>query len=426
MTTYLNASAFSATSTVPAVVLGESFGALAVVRDLGKQGIPVYAFGRKFIQKSRYAQALPVAPNHHFHGQPAANLLYPPVDQVQQLIELSQTLGERPVLFTDSDNYLKMIGDNLELLSRHYRIPVSPQNRLLTDKKVLSGIARQLHIPVPAEFENENQVEDRHFPIIVKPLGSIGSRLPHLKHEIYPKKAYLCFNRAELNEAINELNKLNYQRIIQQYIPGDASTLYSVLLYRNRLGAVSVGFIAKKQLSYPANFGVGTIHITCHDPLLLNTSAMLLEYAGFEGIAELEFKYSAQTNQFYLIEVNGRIPLQYGIVQQLLPTFTFHLYHDLIHPFPFSIFPNQKEKPMLWLNLLNLAQAMTLQKVSGTIRSTLLSAVFFRKYRMQVALHSCADPLPSFYFGKYLLQHKSVYPSFLPHCELFRGKGSGP
>lgn len=102
-----------------AVVLASSLGALAAIRELGKQSVPVIAVGQTdYIGKSRYCTWVKI---HHEH------------DLLAFLQSLAQKVEKKPIIFTDDPQYADFLFENWSFLDRHFLVPMHPVNRQLTD-----------------------------------------------------------------------------------------------------------------------------------------------------------------------------------------------------------------------------------------------------------------------------------------------------
>ncbi|RBW69795.1 hypothetical protein [Bacillus taeanensis] len=288
---------------------------MALIRELGKQSIPCIVIGKKYIQTSRYASvSLKTKSND---------------DLLRILLLLPQLIKIPLVLLTDDDRYLQLLESNWEQLILHYKIPASLENKQLTDKTTLAKIKNQTRVILPKTFKNYKEIPENGYPIIIKPLiqQSLASHL-----NIQPKKAYICCSKEEVLKTIKILNKLKFPFLIQELIQGSAAKIYNVLLYRNSNGRIIVGFVSKKLRSFPIGFGTGAAQITEKNDMLIEESIKLMEQTSYVGAAEFEYKFCNQKKIFYLIEVNGRFPLQCSLLHKTNPSFISIIFQDLIKP----------------------------------------------------------------------------------------------
>lgn len=364
-----------------AIVLAGSFGALAVIRELGKHGVSVVAVGEPdYIRKSKYCLDLNIKK---------------PEEIMRFLKELPRHVQEKPVLLTDNEEHLQLLYDNWHSLSRFYLAPFDVTNRLLTDKCQLYEHALKAGINAPVTYTGDAQLNVKTFPVIVKPINDDKLWADSgLKYQ----KVYECQNRNELIETLNMLKRYEADSVTQEIIPGDVTNLCCVTLYRNHLGTIMTGCVVKKMRQYPMNYGTGTVHLTCDQEKLIAYSKRLLEATNYIGVAMIEYKYDARSQTFFIIEVNGRFPVETGIVKKLGNDFVYRVYKDVVNPSRESRSYQSPDKPVVWIYVLNHLRTI-MQKGSNRLKDLL---GIIGKYRVQFALWDWADPVPCLYFPKYV------------------------
>lgn len=366
-----------------AVVLAASFGALAIIRELGKHGIPIVVLGNpEYIGKSKYCIDLKIK-NHK--------------EIVQFLKQLPHHVRSKPVLLTDNEDHLQLLYNNWNMLRDFYLAPLDMNNLRITDKLQLYEHAFKAGIRAPKTYVGENQLRVETFPVIVKPLNDDKLwALSGLKYQ----KVYECRNRHELTSTLQMLKRYDADSVTQHIIPGDVTNLCCVTLYRNHLGKVVTGFVVKKLRQYPMNYGTGTVHLTCHRDELIEYSVRLLESVNYVGVAMIEYKYDERSKEFFIIEVNGRFPVETGIVQKLRNDFVYEVYEDLINPSKMTRSYKLPERPIAWIYFLNNLRTI-IQKGSNQLRDLL---TLVGKCHIQDPIWDWSDPVPVLYFPKYLFR----------------------
>ena len=109
---------------IPALVLGMFETGLAVGRSLARNGIDVYGldFKKDIGFYSRYIKASicphPISKEKEF---------------IKSLIEFSERLETKPVIFVTADDFLKSISRNLEILKEYYLVNL-PDNQLIENQ----------------------------------------------------------------------------------------------------------------------------------------------------------------------------------------------------------------------------------------------------------------------------------------------------
>jgi D-aspartate ligase len=356
-----------------AVVCAGSLGALAVARSLGKQGVPLLVLSKaSYLRSTRYGAGVKVRE---------------PNEAVHSLLQLSHYVDRRPVLFTDDDSFLAAMVEHRQVLESNYLFTFAQNNCLLTDKSTLADFALRAKVVVPQTWTDAEQVSINDFPVVVKPIER--DRL----FAVWPKgarKAYECYDREALDDTLSRFYELQVEGVIQELIPGDVSNLYCVTLYRNEAGRVIVGFVVRKLRQYPVTHGTGTIHVTCDEPRVVKLSVRLLETAGYVGVAMIEYKYHEARDEFVLIEVNGRFPLETSISNRTHIDFPFEVFKDVVNPRMTRGVTYTPNRGTRWVHRINDIRAA----ISGRRNKIGYSASFERGHRVQGALLDFRDVKP--------------------------------
>ena len=364
-----------------AVILASSLGAVAVIRALGRKKIPCIVIGQDFHHKSIYTTVALEAKTKE--------------EVINLLLEIPRILNMKPVLFTDADAYLETIFTNWNQLEKDYFIPLSRNNYKLVNKEYIEEI-EGIHnvVTLPVTFQSISDIEKKHYPVIIKPLSN-SSRFSKIKKE--PEKAYICNDIEAVRKADKILQDLNIPYVTQQLIEGGASTNYSALLYRNAKGKVEVGYTLKKLRIYPLRFGLSSVVISENNSELINTSIAIMELIDFQGIGEFEYKYCEKTNNYILLEVNGRFPLPTGLMQRNNPQFIYTVFRDLIINSESSELSDKSIPNIHWTFLLNDLRAIKAEYKASSL------TVYLKAWRIQGAIWSISDPLPALYYAKYIV-----------------------
>ena len=366
-----------------AVILASSLAAVAVIRALGKMKIPCIVIGHDFHHKSIYTTVALEARTK----EEVLNLLF----------NIPEILNMKPVLFTDADAYLEIIYSNWDQLEEGYYIALSKNNfKLVTKEHIgkIEGIDKVVTLPVT--LQSISDIEKQHYPVIIKPLSN-SSRFSKVKKE--PDKAYICKNVEEVKKTDEILQDLNMSYVIQQLIEGGASNNHSALLYRNAKGKIEVGYVAKKLRIFPLKFGVSSAMISEKNSEIINKSKAIMDLIDFQGIGEFEYKYCEKTNDYILIEVNGRFPLQTGMLQRNNPQFIYTVFRDLIENASAKELSDKSVPNIYWIFLLNDLRAIRAEYKASTLSVNLKACL---SARIQGAIWSILDPLPAIYYGKYI------------------------
>lgn len=213
--------------------------------------------------------------------------------------------GEKPALLPVGAVTLALVSEHAERFSAVCGLAAaSPaQLNLLNDKAAVSRLARQLSVPVPADFCKEPCEADAAFfarvalPCVVKPLCGEKFGLPAAK------RYRICRTKDELQAAYAHFSALTHEEpVVQEYLPGEAYGC-SVLADHGKI----VRSICHHRLrEYPVSGGPSSCCACVDYPELLRCAGPIIRESGFTGPAMLEFKCGADGVP-RLLEINPRV-----------------------------------------------------------------------------------------------------------------------
>lgn len=191
--------------------------------------------------------------------------------------------------------------------------PGSAHLRLM-NKESADAIAHRADVNVPWT-EVLNSLEDLErvaagapWPCVVKPVFSHqwraryrGDRV-HLVNDIESARERLTRPLAD-----------GVQMLLCQYVPGGDDDVEEAIVVRLADGSYPVRFGCRKLRQWPPGFG--TTAVGESSPLIETTAIAerVLDEAGFVGIAGVEVKRDALTGERWFLEVNVRMPGQWGL-----------------------------------------------------------------------------------------------------------------
>lgn len=376
------------------VVLAGNAGALAVIRNLGKNNVPVLAIGKNnFILKSKYCKGVRINNNK---------------DIINILLKLPKHFSKKIVILTDVDEYMDLICDNWNILRDYYLTPIGDNldsYKKLTTKSLLQENALKSGLNVPKTYRGKDQFAIKDFPVLVKPLRKDEFS------KIYSKKAVRCNNYKELKKTLNIMNELGGS-VTQEIIEGSTDNLYSVTLYRNEFGRIILGYVVSKIREFPTMFGTGTVLLADYNDKIIEKSISLLNKTNYIGVANIEYKYCYKEKEFYIIEVNGRFPLGMAISDSVGNNFVHNVYLDIINTSTKrntlnSLSYKLPDKPIIWVILSNDLRACISNKISFIKEYT----NYMRNCIIEFAIWDKNDILPCIYYLGYLL--KKVFHRYI-------------
>lgn len=130
----------------------------------------------------------------------------------------------------------------------------------------------------------------------------------HLKYPIAIKgifyDAYIVHNFDEAMTAFHKISsKWGFPIIAQEFVKGDE---FNVVALGDGLGG-TVGAVAMRKL-YITDKGKGWAGISIHDEALISLAHTVISATKWRSGMELEFIKSAETGEYYLLEINPRFP----------------------------------------------------------------------------------------------------------------------
>jgi len=362
-----------------AVVLGASYGGLSIVRSLGKEGIPVIVIGTtNFIGCSRYCV-------YYVNAKDNSKV-------VRNLVAIAEKYDRKIALMTDSDNYIKLIYQNWDILKERYGSHICKDLEtfeLLTDKSKLYLVSNQLGIDSPKTYFSYELDRISRFPVIVKPIDK--SKLPSIKGE----KVAVCKNKEQLVQIVDYVKLNGTDCVIQEIIEGDIRNLFSVTLFRSSDGQVLQGYSGYKIRQFPVNFGTVSSFVVNQNRELLDMSIQILNKIGYIGVANFEYKYNPEENKYYIIEVNGRFPMSTGVTEILGNKFVYNVYRScLSQDMHQSV--NTHQSKVVWVHFLqDLRARMQLKR-----RSLSVLKLKANGYKIKWALWDRRDIKPALVYLK--------------------------
>lgn len=231
-------------------------------------------------------------------------------------ISIIKSLPDKPYLFCASDEWMDMLGENEKEFRSIGHIIQSPwaETVQLYNKKHLYRLAEEHGIPFPKTIELDSLkslpsvLGELAMPCIIKPQLTVS------QNEIKESKLK-AYHRTQSFETVEEAitwsnsmldNGLDFPVLVQEYIPGDATNLYTLTSYSDRQGKLVAGSIGHKMRQFPPKAGRITSGILCYEDGLREISENFLKTIHYNGVANTEFKYDPRDGKYKLMEINAR------------------------------------------------------------------------------------------------------------------------
>ena len=272
---------------------------LAAARSLGRRGIEIiagdeYRFSPTSFSKYTKASFLYPNPDDNRAGF---------LDTLERIVRKYKLDGEEYVLMPfHKETYL--IAANrarFEPLIK-FAIPTTEQINQVDDKGTLARLCQARTLPIPetavADSTDEFVAAAANFPYpafvkVRRSAAAVG-----VKQVRDAKQAVAVAAEFAQRYSIPE----NDYPLLQQAVPG--SDYCTTFLFDH--GQVRASMTYHNLRTYPVKSGTGVLRETVAAPAMERTGAALLGSLGWNGVAEVDFRWDGQTAEPVLIEVNPR------------------------------------------------------------------------------------------------------------------------
>jgi len=316
-------------NTPAAFVLGaERAHGLAMARSLGRRGIPVVMLGAQGTPGMKSGFGFPLA----IDGLADSEL-------ISLLMRLGEKLPTPGVLLPTGDLHVLLLSRHREILARHFRFSLAAPDLIetLADKRRQYEFAKRCGIEVPRTLvpacaaDLDGVAEQVGFPCVIKPAFSQlwAQHQSDLGIE-GQTKLVLARTPAELFREFERMTSRNQGVIVQEWIEGEANQLYAVYAYSPLQGEPTAVFIRRELRDWPLDQGSGCYSTSVLDPEVESLGRAFLAYAGYCGIANIEFKRDTRDGRLKLIEFNVRGASQLGLAVDAGVDIPFAAYSDIV------------------------------------------------------------------------------------------------
>ena len=291
------------TSTPVVVLSPHHHGALGIFRSLGVLGVAVYA-----VEDGRFAPPLRSCYCRgvfHWNVRTAATQA-----SIASLLEISKHFNARPILIPTDDATAALVQEAAEQLQGIYRFPILPRGLVyrLSNKKELFFLCREYGHPVPETVFPQSRSEVREFlkkavfPFVLK---GIDDRIFLGQTKV---NMHIAQSADELLDCYDSLEAQQQQNVmLQEYIPGDADSVWMFNGYFNEKSECLAGFTGRKLRQRPLATGITTLGICLQNTTAEKPIRELLSSLGYRGIVDIGCRFDARDAQYKLLDVNPRI-----------------------------------------------------------------------------------------------------------------------
>ncbi len=236
---------------------------------------------------------------------------------IETLLKIGAQLGRKAVLFPVNDEIVGAVSRHRSDLTFAYHIALPPEDMvdMMLNKRQFHEYAESHGFPVPHtaivadQSELEQAIERLTFPCVVKPQRKTEVWFTFTKH-----KALKVADAAELRALYKACSGLVGNIIVQEWIVGGSTNLFSCNLYMDAEGNPLATFVARKLRQWPPDVGSSSSGEECRNDAVRDMALAFFRSAKCHGLAYLEVKCDARTGRHVVIEPNigrptGRSPI---------------------------------------------------------------------------------------------------------------------
>jgi len=379
LTTFLRRAA----ATPPAAVFQVSYSCgLDIVRDLGRNGVPVVGFDADPAAiglRSRFAAGV-VCPDP-LAGEEAF---------VTFLEAFGARLPQRAVVFPSHDEYIWPLSRHAERLQAWFIVPFSRWDVMqkVHDKRAQMEAAWRAGVDTPKTLfvgsgaELEAAAGEISFPAVLKPVDSLAFKRRFHRHILDVETP------GELRRIYDKVDDLGLL-MLQERIPGGEEELWTVGSYLDERSRPLAVFTGHKLRQYPHAGGSCLAGVSAWHQGLADAALRLLQELRFHGVSQVEFKRDPRDGRFCLMEVNARHWKWHGLATACGVNLSLAAYRDVTGD-P-SLAPRQRDG-VKWI-VANKDAPLALLEVLKRERAAGAYLRSLRGTRMD-GLHALDDPAP--------------------------------
>ncbi|MFC7366588.1 MULTISPECIES: hypothetical protein [Bhargavaea] len=235
----------------------------------------------------------------------------------ESLLSLKDELKERAeklILVASNENYVELAVRARAVLEPHYILPFVSEQMMddIIFKEKFYSMCEEYGLDYPGTVIFKKGMDPHmelpfDFPAVVKPSDSMRYFNAQFEGK---KKAYVVDSREEFVDAITKIYGSTYDGtlIIQDYIPGDDTTMYVLNAYCDRNGKVRMMCLGHVVLEDPTPILIGNYVAIVGDKNqeLYDQYKRFLEAINFTGFANIDLKYDRRDGKFKIFELNIR------------------------------------------------------------------------------------------------------------------------
>lgn len=273
---------------------------------------------------------------------------------IENLIKLGKELEQKAVLYPCQDSSVLLVSQNRKRLEPYYYIslPANDTVEMLMNKPRFYEFAKEKNLPVAKFFLLKKKTDaleaadNLKFPCVLK---------PHMRSPKWEEntrlKAFKVLNKDEFLKMYDRICDWSDTLMLQEWIEGDDTSLYSCNCYYNKNSEPLVNFTAKKLRQWPIVTGNTSLGIDVIDDTVLQVTTDLFKKVNYVGLGYVEIKKDVKTEKYYIIEPNiGRPTGRSALAEACGVDLIYTMYCDCLG-LPLPDTRVQKLKNIKWIHL---------------------------------------------------------------------------
>lgn len=305
------------------VVESNAMGSIGVIRSLGRGGYPVHACARfkdALGLLSNYAHTKVVCPNYDQETFLPWLRHYIQHNNIRAIIPSEGLLLALRPVFSEFAHLFPFSNQTEILYGGMSKFDLFESLLINTTRLEIKN-----HLPPSLLVANMVQIPD------IAELEKLGTPLYIKIDGCYSTKqtsgtVYKCYSATEARTQLQKLAPDFQKALIQGYVPGQGVGAF-FLLWNGQLLAE---FMHRRLHEVPYTGGVSSLRESWWHSAIRDDALNKLQYLNWQGVAMMEYRWDKTTDQFYLMEMNGRfwgsihLALYAGVDFPLLLLDAFH------------------------------------------------------------------------------------------------------
>jgi predicted ATP-grasp superfamily ATP-dependent carboligase len=214
-------------------------------------------------------------------------------------------------LFYDNDDRLALVQDYRAALAPHFALLLNEPalGAALLDKSLFQALAERRGLPVPRRIEWD-ALDAESGPVLVKPKLRTAWEHSSVREQLFggAGKARV-FGSGREARADPRVARLAGELAFQEYVPGDDGALWSYHGFAAPGGEVLAEFVGRKIRTFPEGTGDSSYLRLAREDALAALGRDIAAQLPLAGVFKMDFKRSAATGRFHLLEINTRFNL---------------------------------------------------------------------------------------------------------------------